>query len=64
MTEKGLKYLYDILHAINLIEEFIGPVSDYNQYISDLKTQSAVERQLGMHSGSLLKKHSCNTSGL
>jgi hypothetical protein len=25
MTEKGLKYLYDILYAIDLIEEFIAP---------------------------------------
>jgi uncharacterized protein with HEPN domain len=48
MTEKGLKYLYDILHVIDLIEEFIAPISNYNQYVSDLKTQSAVERQLGI----------------
>ena len=48
MKEKGLKYLYDILQAIDLIEEFIAPISNYSQYVSDLKTQSAVERQLGI----------------
>lgn len=48
MMEKGHKYLYDILHAIELIEEFIAPISDYNEYVRDLKTQSDVERQLGI----------------
>jgi uncharacterized protein with HEPN domain len=48
MTEKGLKYLYDILYAIDLIEEFIAPISNYNEYVNDLKTQSAIERQLGI----------------
>ena len=48
MTEKGLKYLSDILLAIDLIEDFTKSVSGYNDYISDLKTQSAVERQLGI----------------
>jgi uncharacterized protein with HEPN domain len=48
MTEKGLKYLYDIVYAIDLIDEFIAPISSYEQYDSDLKTQSAVERQLGI----------------
>lgn len=48
MTEKGLKYLFDILRAIELIEAFTEPVSEYKQYVEDLKTQSAVERQLGI----------------
>lgn len=48
MKEKGLKYLYDVLFAIELIEEFTAPISNYNEYVSDLKTQSAVERQLGI----------------
>lgn len=48
MTEKALKYLSDIVQAINLIEEFIISIKSYNDYISDLKTQSAVERQLGI----------------
>jgi uncharacterized protein with HEPN domain len=48
MTEQGLKYLSDIHRAINLIEDFLKPVGNYNEYINDLKTQSAVERQLGI----------------
>ncbi len=48
MTEKGLKYLFDILKAIQLIEEFTSSVNSYNDYVNDLKTQSAVERQLGI----------------
>lgn len=48
MTEKGLKYLSDILRAIDLIEEFISNISSYNDYEHDAKTQSAVERQLSI----------------
>lgn len=48
MTEKGLKYLHDILHAIRLIEQFTSNISNYNEYLDDEKTQSAVERQLGI----------------
>ena len=48
MTEKGLKYLSDILQAIELIEDFTKSISSYADYVSDLKTQSAVERQLGI----------------
>ena len=48
MTEKGLKYLSDILRAIELIEEFTFSVADFEEYVGDQKTQSAVERQLGI----------------
>lgn len=48
MTEQGKKYLSDILRAIELIDQFTSSVSNYNEYVSDLKTQSAVERQLGI----------------
>jgi uncharacterized protein with HEPN domain len=48
MTDQGNKYLADILQAIALIESFTSESSDFNVYISDLKTQSAVERQLGI----------------
>lgn len=48
MTEKGLKYLSDILQAIELVEDFTKSISSYADYVSDLKTQSAVERQLGI----------------
>ncbi len=48
MTDQGRKYLSDILKAIELIEEFTSSISDYNDYVADFKTQSAVERQLGI----------------
>jgi uncharacterized protein with HEPN domain len=48
MTEKGLKYLSDIIQAIDLIEDFTKSISSYSDYVNDLKTQSAVERQLGI----------------
>jgi len=48
MTEQGKKYLSDILRAIELIEQFTINIKEYNEYLSDLKTQSAVERQLGI----------------
>jgi len=40
------KYLSDILIAIDLIEDFMSDVVDFNSYEKDTKTQSAVERQL------------------
>lgn len=46
MQHNSFKYLYDILDAIELIEEFLNDCSDYTIYVSDLKTKSAVERQL------------------
>ncbi|HCY42435.1 MAG TPA: hypothetical protein DHV48_13955 [Prolixibacteraceae bacterium] len=48
MTDQGKKYLSDILRAIELIDQFTSSVSNYSEYVSDLKTQSAVERQLGI----------------
>ena len=48
MTEQGKKYLSDILRSLELIEQFTATVNNYNDYSSDLKTQSAVERQLGI----------------
>ena len=48
MTDQGKKYLTDIIHSIDLIESFTSDISDYDDYITDLKTQSAVERQLGI----------------
>ena len=48
MTDQGKKYLTDIIHAIDLIESFTSDISEYDEYIEDLKTQSAVERQLGI----------------
>ena len=48
MMEKSKKYLSDILMAIELIEEFILGITDFNVYDKDRKTQSAVERQLAI----------------
>jgi len=48
MTEKSKKYLSDILMAINLIEKFTEDTADFKGYEYDLKTQSAVERQLAI----------------
>ena len=48
MTDQGKKYLSDILQAIDLINEFTDSIYNFNDYLSDLKTQSAVERQLGI----------------
>ena len=48
MTETALKYLSDILKAIELIEDFTKSISNYNEFLNDLKTRSAVERQLGI----------------
>jgi uncharacterized protein with HEPN domain len=48
MTERGKKYLSDILRAIDLIDSFIADIESFEQYQLDFKTQSAVERQLGI----------------
>lgn len=46
--EKQKKYLSDILYAISLVDEFLSTTKDFQDYISDLKTKSAVERQLAI----------------
>ena len=48
MTDQGNKLLSDILQAIELIESFVSDIKDFDSYVADLKTQSAVERQLGI----------------
>lgn len=48
MMDRGIKYLSDILRAIELIELFVSDTSSFEDYQSDTKTQSAVERQLGI----------------
>lgn len=53
MMEKSKKYRSDILIAIDLIENFTDSITDFTIYESDLKTQSAVERQLMIIGGSL-----------
>lgn len=47
MTERVKKYLFDILFSIEAIEDFLKNY-DFIKYQNDLKTKSAVERQLGI----------------
>ena len=60
MTEKSPKYLSDILQAIELIEEFTKSIKGFDEYENDLKTQSAVERQLGIIGEAVNKYDSIN----
>ena len=48
MMDKVSKYLFDIKSSISLIEFFINGIDTFDVYQSDLKTQSAVERQLAI----------------
>jgi len=48
MTDKAKKYLSDIQYAISLIEKFLQETENYSAFVADLKTQSAIERQLGI----------------
>ena len=48
MTIKEKKYLSDMMRAISLIESFTANTRSYTEYTMDLKTQSAVERQLAI----------------
>lgn len=48
MTDQDQKFLFDILQAITLIESFAPETMTFSEYLADKKTQSAVERQLGI----------------
>ena len=48
MTDWEKKYLSDILEAIRKIELFIQDTPSFALYVQDIKTQSAVERQLSI----------------
>ena len=48
MTDKAKKYLSDIQYAISLIEIFLQNAKNFSAFAADLKTQSTVERQLGI----------------
>lgn len=60
MTERAKKYLFDILLSIEAIDEFLLDI-DFNEYKNDLKTQSAVERQLGIIGEAVNKFSKLNT---
>jgi uncharacterized protein with HEPN domain len=46
--DKASKYIFDIKFSISLIETFLKGIDTFDAYQSDLKTQSAVERQLAI----------------
>ncbi|MDR2231707.1 MAG: DUF86 domain-containing protein [Tannerella sp.] len=46
--DKLTKYLFDIQSAISLIEVFLKDIKSFDDYQKDIKTQSAVERQLAI----------------
>lgn len=48
MTEQAKKYLSDIVLAIDLIGKFTSDTNNFSEFSHDLKTQSAVERQIGI----------------
>jgi len=48
MTDADRKYLFDILTAIDLIGSFTKSTGSFQDYLLDIKTRSAVERQLGI----------------
>ena len=54
MARKVKLYL-DIVNSIDLIEEFLGPINLFQQYSVDLKTKSAIERQLGIIGEAVVK---------
>ena len=60
MTIKEKKYLSDMMRAISLIESFTANTRSYTEYTMDLKTQSAVERQLAII-GEALNQYDNNT---
>ena len=48
MTDRVKKYLSDILVAISRIESFVADTNGFEKYQADIKTESAVERQLAI----------------
>ena len=48
MTEKTQKYLSDVLLAIEMIELFSEGITNFAEYQQDLKSKSAIERQLAI----------------
>ena len=36
MIDEAKKYLSDIVHAIELIEMFMGEIDDFDEYVDDL----------------------------
>jgi uncharacterized protein with HEPN domain len=53
--DRKIKLFNDIINSIILIEQFLGPINLFEEYTVDLKTKSAIERQLGII-GEAIKK--------
>ena len=53
--DRKIKLFTDIINSIALIEEFLGSINLFEEYSVDLKTKSAIERQLGII-GEAIKK--------
>ncbi len=62
MTKQAKKYLFDILFSIKVINEFLVGIN-FLEYEKDLKTKSAVERQLGII-GKAVNKFSKENTGI
>lgn len=48
MPKDKRKYLHDIKSAVTLIETFLADIKSFDDYQKNLKTKSAVERQLSI----------------
>lgn len=46
--DRKKKLFNDILVAISFVDEFLGPIDLFEEYVADLKTKSAIERQLSI----------------
>jgi len=49
------KLYLDVVTAIDLIEDFLGPINLFDDYSVDRKTRSAIERQLSI-AGEAIKR--------
>ena len=45
---RKIKLYTDIINSINLIDDFLGTINLFEEYSIDLKTKSAIERQLAI----------------
>lgn len=62
MKDPEKKYLSDIVSAIDKINSFIEGIDSFDKYINDIKTQSAVERQLAILGEAVKKLDTINPS--
>jgi len=46
--KRKAKLFNDIISSIILIEQFLGSINLFEEYTVDIKTKSAIERQLGI----------------